>query len=104
MKVLKTFLIDMEAPESSEDHVNARMKQLDFNAQLNRVCNYKWGFQADTMDMDARDMPENTYQTHDVNCFVHPSARVYIMVKALTTYRTSNSGVSTANTSSYDLK
>jgi hypothetical protein len=83
MKVLKTVLIDME---STEDHVNARMKQLYFNSQLNRVCYYKWGYNTDTVDLDGSDLFENTYSSEDVSCFVHPSARVYILIKALTQY------------------
>lgn len=106
MKVLKTVLIDMEAPESTEDHVNARMKHLDFSMNLNRRCNYKWGKAADKMELDSADTPENaSFDSGDVpQCFVHPNARVYLLVRGLVTFRQAGDAATSSNSPSYDIK
>lgn len=89
LKVLKSMYVNMDAPESSEDHVSSRMRHVDFTAFLNRKCNYAWGQNDDLTNLGTDDIPENAL--HDVNrefsTHVHPNARVYIMVRALCTFR-----------------
>lgn len=106
MRVLKTVLIDMEAPESTEDHVNARMKHLDFSMNLNRRCNYKWGKLADKIELDSADTPENaSFDSGDSPiCFVHPKARVYMLIRGLVTFRQATDTADSTNSPSYDIK
>lgn len=89
LKVLKSMYVTMDAPESSEDHVSSRMRQVDFTAFLNRKCNYAWGHNEDLTNLGTDDVPENAELVNDreFSTHVHPNARVYIMVRALCTFR-----------------
>lgn len=89
IKVLKSMYVNMDAPESTEDHVSARMRQIDFTGFLNRTCNYAWGHKTDKTNLSTDDIPENanTGNHQEFSTHVHPNARVYIMVRALCTFR-----------------
>lgn len=103
-KVLKSYYVNMDSPDSTEDHVQSRMRHLDILAFLNRRANYRWGEDGDKVFMDAADIPDdddlalnNLFQTH-----VHPKARVYLMIRALCTF---SEGAYSHNTQpSYDVK
>lgn len=103
-KVLKSYYVNMDAPESTEDHVEARMRHVDIQAFLNRRADYRWGRNGDRVAMDGADIPDDDdiaaaslYLTH-----VHPKARVYLMVRALCTF--SEVAYSHSTQPSYDVK
>lgn len=105
MKVLKTRVITIDAPESIEDHVQARMRQVNFNFQLNRRCNYNWGRVADRMNMDEPDMPREADIDAQKNATtVHPRARVYLMIRALVSFQGPTGDSSELNSPSYDIR
>jgi hypothetical protein len=104
MKILKTVVVNMDAPESSEDHLNARMRQVDFRGFLNRNANYKWDFESDRVNLDRNDVVNDFDQDHNVfSTHVHPKARIYMMVRALCTLD-QTAGWSAASQPSYDIK
>ena len=87
MKVLKSISFSLDAPESSEDHLSARMRQINLFAFLNRKANYNWDYNTDTVAMDAPDTFENAEtEIKQYATTVHPKARVYLMIRAMTTY------------------
>lgn len=104
IKVLKTMYVTMDAPESSEDHVSSRMRHVDFTAFLNRVCNYSWGNKTDLTNLGTDDIPENSDigNQQEFSTHVHPNARVYVMVRALCTFR-DNEAPTNAVFPSYDI-
>lgn len=104
MKVLKTMVVTMDSPESSEDHVSSRMRHVDFTAFLNRKCNYAWGQNEDLTNLGTDDIPENgtLVAGQEFSTHVHPNARVYIMIRALCTFR-DNEIPTNAVYPSYDL-
>lgn len=105
LKVLKSIVITMDAPESSEDHVNARMRQVDFQVYLNRRCNYRWHDNADLTTMNAGDQPEEVdLDNQYIKTHVHPNARVYLMVRALTSYQGPGAVFTNNNQASMDLR
>lgn len=103
-KVLKSYYVNMDSPESTEDHVQARMRHIDLQAYLNRRADYRWGTRGDKVSMDGADIPDDDdiatislFSTH-----VHPKARIYLMVRALCTF--SEVGYSHVKDPSYDVK
>lgn len=102
-KVLKSYYCNMDSPESSEDHVVSRMQQVDFNAHLNRRCNYRWDWRGDGVSITDVDIPEDNTGTTMFSPHVHPKARVYIMVRALTQFRPGG-GWTSGTMPSYDIK
>lgn len=105
MKVLKSRVITLDAPESIEDHVQARMRQLNMQVNLNRKCNYNWGYYADKIHYDEADMPEEAdFDAQKNASHVHPNARVYVMIRALTTFQGPSGTATTANSGSYDIR
>jgi hypothetical protein len=104
LKVLKSFYCAMDTPESTEDHVTSRMRQVDFDGHLNRTCNYRWNHKVDKVEMVSPDIPEDDDVGADVNStHVHPNARVYIMVRALSKFTPLESW-SQQKHPSYDVK
>lgn len=104
LKVLKSFYCAMDTPESTEDHVTSRMRQVDFDGHLNRTCNYRWDHAVDKVGMTVPDIPEDDDVGADVNStHVHPNARVYIMVRALSKFTPLESW-SQQKHPSYDVK
>jgi len=106
MKVLKTWTVVMDTPESGEDHLKARMHHLTLNLNLNRACNYLWGSDLDKIQMNAADIPENGFLNNADNeyvCQVHPNARVWLMVRALCEFQGPNVGASEQLFPSYDV-
>jgi hypothetical protein len=104
MRVLKSVYVNMDAPESSEDHLNARMRQVDFSGFLNRLANYKWDEETDRVNMDRNDMiDDNDPSTVVFSTHVHPKARVYMMIRALCTLK-QDGGFTPAEFPSYDIK
>lgn len=104
LKVLKSFYCAMDTPESTEDHVTSRMRQVDFSGHLNRTCNYRWNHQVDRVGMTVADVPEDDDVGADVNAtHVHPRARVYIMIRALSKFTPLESWSQTKHPS-YDIK
>jgi hypothetical protein len=104
LKVLKSFYCAMDTPESSEDHVTSRMRQVDFDGHLNRTCNYRWDYAVDKVGMTEADIPEDDDVGTEVNStHVHPNARVYIMVRAMSKFTPLESW-SQQKHPSYDIK
>jgi hypothetical protein len=55
--------------------------------------------------MDALDVPENALGTSsDVSMFVHPSARVYILVRGLVQFLDTTTDANALRRPSYDYK
>ena len=105
MKVLKTMTVVLDTPESTDNNLSCRMRQVDFTGFLNRKCTYAWGLNEDLTTLTSDDISENvdltgnrTFSTH-----THPNARVYIMVRALCTFKTGEGLPSNADFPSYDL-
>jgi len=103
IKILKTMVFTMDSPESSEDHLTARMRHVDFKAFLNRKLNYRWGHANDLVNLNAQDVPRDTTTTA-YSSHVEPKARIYIMIRALCTYQGPNVEYSNTIYPSYDLK
>lgn len=106
MKVLKTWTVVMDAPESSEDHLKTRMHHLTLNLNLNRSCNYLWGTETDRTMAYGPDIPENGFQVNSDNeylCQVHPNARVWLMVRALCEFQGPEIAATEALFPSYDI-
>lgn len=105
IKVLKTYYISMDTPESGEDHLKARMRHFTLNAYLNRTCNYSWGTEVDRIAPVGVDIPENGYASNsneNMTC-VHPNARVYLMIRALCEFQGPNVSPTDAMFPSYDI-
>ena len=82
IKFISSEKFNMDAPESSEDHMISRTKTVKFYYNLNRTLNFNWGINADKQKMEAPDLifniAANRFSTH-----VEPKARVYMMVRAV---------------------
>lgn len=105
MRVLRTYTFLQDAPESSEDHVQARMRHVTLQGYLNRRANYNWDQYSDLIDLDTQDTPENADQNSvRTACHVHPKARVYMMIRALTEYQGPEAIEGANKSPSYDLK
>lgn len=100
-KVLKSWSYLMDAPESTEDHLTARMRQVDLFFNLNRKANYEWMFNEDQVALAAEDTFESA-DGRDISTHVHPKARVYLMIRALTPFKTTTFDAVT--NPSYDIK
>lgn len=106
IKVLKTWTVVMDTPESVEDHLRARMHHLNLNINLNRSCNYLWGTESDRITANTVDIPENGYINSGDNeylCQVHPNARVWLMVRALCEFQGPSIGPTDQLFPSYDI-
>lgn len=106
MKVLKSIYFEQDAPESTEDHLKTRMRHVMLKYFANRVCNYQWGMESDKVAMDRMDQFENARvetNTENHNTTVHPNARIYLMVRALTTYLGPNANLDVSKTPTYDI-
>lgn len=81
IKILKTHVIEMDAPESTEDHLVSRTKYFKQYFNLNRTLNFKWGIGQAKMHLEndsvVKDINLNSFSTH-----VEPKARVYLMIRA----------------------
>lgn len=107
IKVLKEWNVHFESPESSEDHLAARLRHLTMKLNLNRKCNYDWEKTPDLMKISMEDtMMDADISQELAHTNVHPKARLYLMVKALVTYQGPNSGGSVDPNlmPSYDIK
>ena len=106
IKVLKSYYVSMDTPQSDEDHLKARMHHLTFTAYLNRTCNYQWGTESDRITPVSIDIPENGFLNSATNEFmtcVHPNARVYLMIRALCEFQGPNISPTEALFPSYDI-
>ena len=85
MKIMKTWYISMDTPESGEDHLKARMRHMTLKLNLNRTLNYVWGPEVDRIGLTTVDIPENGFYggNNEISNQVHPNARVYLMIRAL---------------------
>jgi hypothetical protein len=102
IKYLKTVEYIMDSPESNEDHLTARMRHIDFTMYFNRKQKYRWGRVNDLTNMSTADIPLDTVGAFSTK--PEPKARIYLMIRALS----SQTGPSVAPTNtvfpSYDIK
>jgi len=103
IKILKTLEYLMDSPESSEDHLTARMRHVNFTMFLNRKLNYRWAHANDLVTINVADVPVDSgttpFATH-----VHPKARIFLMIRALCTFTGPSVSATNLIYPSYDMK
>ena len=77
-KVLKRVNIYMDSKDTDQT-VNTNYKEVNFFCRLNRTCRYDWN-NDDRMNMANNDQQVNN---SDNMTDVHPNARLYVLVRAL---------------------
>lgn len=97
-KVLKSLTVEFDPKESSETASN-RYKEVRMFLKLNRKLDYRWK-ETDVMAMSTTDVQVNL----GVNqCYVHPRARIFLMIRALNPFQGPTATSTAANTPTYDL-
>lgn len=95
VKVLKSMTLYMD-PKESTDQSSTRYREVNFFANLNKTCNYRWN---DTDRVDMRATDTQRVFDGDNKLELHPSRRTFLMVRAVSQRVVGASPVATSNPS-----
>lgn len=97
-KVLKSLTVEFDPKESSETSTN-RYKEVRMFLKMNRKLDYRWK-EDDLIAMSTGDTQKNLASNQ---CYVHPRARVFLMIRALNPFQGPSATSTAANTPTYDI-
>lgn len=101
-KVLKSIRFTLQPRLSTETDANVgHCKQINIFNHLNRLCKYDWA----ESGLDNAIQVGTNYAINQGNlqCYVHPKARIYLTIRALNPTGIGAAAVSTDYTPSYDI-
>ena len=98
LKIHKSITVEMDPKETIEASTN-RYKEVNLFWRCNRRLNYRWQ-EDDKINLAAADVQTNKANNQ---CYVHPKARVFLMIRAFAPFVGPAGVASAANTPTYDI-
>lgn len=103
-KRLESWKFNMEAQYSDDNDAMPPTKIVKIFRKMNRVCNWNWN-QEHVIQNQAEYLTGSTFPIPaDNDCYVHPNARIYLVVRALNPLYSTDGDFTSYKTPSYDVQ